>query len=205
MARRGGVHGARRRQRAGAPPRCITDSGSCRTYRRIVELDGREGLRDARRHPRPRGAERDRLEIPEPEVRHQGAHRPPLHPVRVCHIACEDTSHQAITATKDGVRHFEVVDSECVGCNLCMHVCPVEQCITMERVDSGDYANWTTHPNNPASADAGRVQARRHPRSTRRRLLDGVRRGRSSCIVAFRSTGPASVDAGADVLVECVR
>ena len=123
----------------------------------------------------------------------------------LCHIACEDTSHQAITATKDGVRHFEVVDSECVGCNLCMHVCPVEQCITMERVDSGDYANWTTHPNNPASADAGRVQARRHPRSTRRRLLDGVRRGRSSCIVAFRSTGPASVDAGADVLVECVR
>jgi len=36
-----------------------------------------------------------------------------------------------------------------------MHVCPVEQCITMERVDSGDYANWTTHPNNPASAEAG--------------------------------------------------
>jgi dihydropyrimidine dehydrogenase (NAD+) subunit PreA len=29
-------------------------------------------------------------------------------------------------------------------------VCPVEQCITMERVDSGEYANWTTHPNNPA-------------------------------------------------------
>ncbi len=51
---------------------------------------------------------------------------------------------------KDGVRHFEVVDSECVGCNLCMHVCPVEQCITMERVDNGEYANWTTHPNNPA-------------------------------------------------------
>lgn len=36
-----------------------------------------------------------------------------------------------------------------------MHVCPVEQCITMERVDAGDYANWTTHPNNPARADAG--------------------------------------------------
>jgi Formate hydrogenlyase subunit 6/NADH:ubiquinone oxidoreductase 23 kD subunit (chain I) len=47
------------------------------------------------------------------------------------------------------------MDSECVGCNLCMHVCPVEQCITMERVDSGEYANWTTHPNNPARVDAG--------------------------------------------------
>jgi len=25
----------------------------------------------------------------------------------------------------------------------------------MERVDSGEYANWTTHPNNPARVDAG--------------------------------------------------
>ena len=66
-----------------------------------------------------------------------------------CHIACEDTSHQAITKERDGVRMFEVVDEECVGCNLCMHVCPVDGCITMERVDDGSYRNWTTHPNNP--------------------------------------------------------
>jgi dihydropyrimidine dehydrogenase (NAD+) subunit PreA len=26
---------------------------------------------------------------------------------------------------------------ECVGCNLCALVCPVENCITMERVDTG--------------------------------------------------------------------
>lgn len=68
----------------------------------------------------------------------------------LCHIACEDTAHQAILKEKDGKRHFEVVDSECVGCNLCMHVCPVDNCITMQRVDNGSYANWTTHPNNPA-------------------------------------------------------
>ena len=67
----------------------------------------------------------------------------------LCHIACEDTSHQAITKEKAGKRHFEVVDEECVGCNLCMHVCPVDNCITMERVDKGGYSNWTTHPNNP--------------------------------------------------------
>jgi dihydropyrimidine dehydrogenase (NAD+) subunit PreA len=67
----------------------------------------------------------------------------------LCHIACEDTSHQAITREKDGVRFFEVIDEECVGCNLCMHVCPVDNCITMERVDDGSYRNWTTHPNNP--------------------------------------------------------
>jgi dihydropyrimidine dehydrogenase (NAD+) subunit PreA len=78
-----------------------------------------------------------------------------------CHIACEDTSHQAIMKEKDGKRHFEVMDDECVGCNLCVNVCPVENCITLEalptgsidertgRVVTGDYANWTTHPNNP--------------------------------------------------------
>lgn len=77
-----------------------------------------------------------------------------------CHIVCEDTSHQAIWAEKDGQRHFEVNDAECVGCNLCVSVCPVENCITMEQQTGGvdsrtgtpinpDYGNWTTHPNNP--------------------------------------------------------
>ena len=50
-----------------------------------------------------------------------------------CHIACEDTSHQAITKEKDGRRFFEVKDDECVGCNLCVEVCPVEDCITWSR------------------------------------------------------------------------
>ncbi|GAB4359244.1 MAG: NAD-dependent dihydropyrimidine dehydrogenase subunit PreA [Oricola sp.] len=77
-----------------------------------------------------------------------------------CHIACEDTSHQAITSMVDGQRHFEVIDAECVGCNLCVNVCPVENCITMEPISGVDprtgkpidpnYANWTEHPNNPA-------------------------------------------------------
>ncbi|MDY8109816.1 NAD-dependent dihydropyrimidine dehydrogenase subunit PreA [Fulvimarina sp. 2208YS6-2-32] len=78
-----------------------------------------------------------------------------------CHIACEDTSHQAITRQVDGRRHFEVIDAECVGCNLCVNVCPVEDCITMEAISGIDprtgkpandgYANWTTHPNNPSA------------------------------------------------------
>ena len=78
-----------------------------------------------------------------------------------CHIACEDTSHQAITATKDGQRHFEVKDEECVGCNLCVTVCPVPECITLRTLAAGEMdkrtgrpvpaaaADWTTHPNNP--------------------------------------------------------
>jgi dihydropyrimidine dehydrogenase (NAD+) subunit PreA len=79
-----------------------------------------------------------------------------------CYAACEDTSHQAI-AMKPG-RVFEVMDDECVACNLCVDVCPVNDCITMVpmvvgqtdprtgKVVSGDYANWTTHPNNPSVA-----------------------------------------------------
>ena len=78
-----------------------------------------------------------------------------------CHVVCEDTSHQAITALVDGVRRFEVKEEECVGCNLCVSICPVPECITMRvlapgEVDvrtgttvTGQYANWTTHPNNP--------------------------------------------------------
>ena len=80
-----------------------------------------------------------------------------------CHIACEDTSHQAITETVNGKRHFEVIDEECVGCNLCVTVCPVENCITMEHLTEGvdprtgkainpAYGNWTTHENNPMRA-----------------------------------------------------
>jgi dihydropyrimidine dehydrogenase (NAD+) subunit PreA len=69
----------------------------------------------------------------------------------LCHIACEDTAHQAIAALRnDGRRRYEVIEAECVGCNLCMHVCPVEGCITMKRVDTGKPAlDWTQHPNNP--------------------------------------------------------
>ncbi|WP_213685108.1 NAD-dependent dihydropyrimidine dehydrogenase subunit PreA [Roseicyclus sp.] len=81
-----------------------------------------------------------------------------------CYAACEDTSHQAISMSPERV--FEVMDDECVACNLCVNVCPVENCITMERMPAGsvdprtgatvsdDYANWTTHPNNPAARPA---------------------------------------------------
>ena len=77
-----------------------------------------------------------------------------------CYVACEDTSHQAIEMGEDRV--FRVKDEECVACNLCVNVCPVESCITMKELPLGTvdprtgrkvepYANWTTHPNNTAS------------------------------------------------------
>ena len=79
-----------------------------------------------------------------------------------CYAACEDTSHQAIGIRLEGGRRlFEVIDAECVACNLCVNVCPVEGCITMERlapgtvdprtgrVVSAEHGDWRTHPNNP--------------------------------------------------------
>ncbi|MGH1578428.1 NAD-dependent dihydropyrimidine dehydrogenase subunit PreA [Planktotalea sp.] len=81
-----------------------------------------------------------------------------------CFAACEDTSHQAIAMSEDRV--FSVIDDECVACNLCVNVCPIEGCITMEpmaagsidprtdRVVESEYANWTTHPNNPSATAA---------------------------------------------------
>ena len=69
----------------------------------------------------------------------------------LCYIACEDTSHQAIAALKVGAaRKYEVIDAECVGCNLCAHVCPVDHCITMEAQPAMTGAlTWKEHPNNP--------------------------------------------------------
>ncbi len=81
-----------------------------------------------------------------------------------CYAACEDTSHQAIAMSSD--RTFTVIDAECVACNLCVDVCPVQDCITMVALAPGtidprtgkvvqkDYANWTMHPNNPGAVAA---------------------------------------------------
>ncbi len=81
-----------------------------------------------------------------------------------CHIACEDTSHQAISASRGGKRWFEILEAECVGCNLCTSVCPVPQCITMRTLAPGEidtrtgqpvqggHGPWTDHPNNPMRA-----------------------------------------------------
>lgn len=69
-----------------------------------------------------------------------------------CHIACEDTSHQAIASLKqpDGTHKYEVIDDECVGCNLCQITCPVADCIEMVPMDTGKpFLNWTQDPRNP--------------------------------------------------------
>jgi dihydropyrimidine dehydrogenase (NAD+) subunit PreA len=78
----------------------------------------------------------------------------------LCYVACWDGAHQCIhmdprpggitvtpiakldpAHTNGGgtpaYRIPRVDEVECVGCNLCWLVCPVENCITMEQVDTG--------------------------------------------------------------------
>ncbi len=67
---------------------------------------------------------------------------------QLCYVACEDGAHQCIAsynvagngkknANGMSVHVPRILEDECVGCNLCALVCPVESCITMREVDTG--------------------------------------------------------------------
>ncbi|HEY9870806.1 MAG TPA: NAD-dependent dihydropyrimidine dehydrogenase subunit PreA [Candidatus Obscuribacterales bacterium] len=62
----------------------------------------------------------------------------------LCYIACNDAAHQCIDL-KDlklngevNERLWPVVrEEDCVGCDLCSRVCPVDDCITMVEIETG--------------------------------------------------------------------
>ena len=70
---------------------------------------------------------------------------------QLCYVACEDGAHQCIerapiaangTNGKKNAHNMDVhvpkiIDEECVGCNLCALVCPVDNCITMRQINTG--------------------------------------------------------------------
>jgi dihydropyrimidine dehydrogenase (NAD+) subunit PreA len=84
----------------------------------------------------------------------------------VCYVACNDGAHQAIAAHPDGRgrTRVEILEAKCVGCNLCSLVCPVDSCITMQRVDSvGDkILPYKEYAANPAAYPE--VKSNRHDR-----------------------------------------
>ena len=56
----------------------------------------------------------------------------------LCYVACNDTAHQCIEIARKGRnRKPHVIEEDCVGCNLCSLVCPVDGCITMKDVETG--------------------------------------------------------------------
>ena len=154
LARRGRVHGARRRQRAGLhrgddlrlQDRRGDDlraSPTGWTRRAIATLDDFIGRAVPQRH---------RLAVPQPQLRHQGAAstRTSASSAAAATSPARTPRTRRSPRMKDGVRHFEVMDDECVGCNLCVNVCPVEDCITMVPLAAGMLDERTGKRGRPA-------------------------------------------------------
>jgi dihydropyrimidine dehydrogenase (NAD+) subunit PreA len=111
----------------------------------------------------------------------------------LCYIACEDGCHQSIRwdripltdylaaersrngAIRSGgyevlpgagggsVNVFSVEEDTCVGCNMCSLVCPVEECITMCEVDTGQPPmSWNEYQAGLSLGSTVRIQPPRH-------------------------------------------
>ena len=89
-------------------------------------------------------------------------------------------------ATKNGKRHFEVIDDECVGCNLCVSVCPVPNCITHEARCSR--ARWTSG----RAAGVGRVRQLATTASRMNLGAAGSQRGTPGCADPSTQRRPAT-------------
>jgi dihydropyrimidine dehydrogenase (NAD+) subunit PreA len=82
-------------------------------------------------------------------------------------VACEDGAHQSIRLVKtNGAtgKVPEIIDEKCVGCNLCMLVCPVPGCITMETIETGRAPmSWRAYQEALGKGIACELPGERHP------------------------------------------
>jgi dihydropyrimidine dehydrogenase (NAD+) subunit PreA len=66
----------------------------------------------------------------------------------LCYIACNDAAHQCIdmfALKSNGVEKLQPVvrEHDCVGCDLCSRVCPVDDCISMVEIETGrPHISW---------------------------------------------------------------
>ncbi len=70
----------------------------------------------------------------------------------LCYVACNDGAHQSIEAKPrpEGRTDVRILEDHCVGCNLCSLVCPVYDCITMKKVETGrPPVNWKEYSSSP--------------------------------------------------------
>jgi len=111
----------------------------------------------------------------------------------LCYIACEDGCHQSIRwdrssvaeflaargsssgaacsgghdvlpgAGGDVINLFAIKEDACVGCNMCSLVCPVEGCITMHEVDTGQPPmTWNQYQAKLARGEVDPIQPPQH-------------------------------------------
>jgi dihydropyrimidine dehydrogenase (NAD+) subunit PreA len=111
----------------------------------------------------------------------------------LCYIACEDGCHQSIQVDRvrptdylatggsqegvirsggqiiipgaggDAVNVFSIKKDTCVGCNMCSLVCPVDGCISMEEVDTGQAPlSWNDYQAKLARGEVATIDPPRH-------------------------------------------
>ena len=148
-----------------APRSCTAASASsmtCATACRDISTKGPElGARACGTQHRPREA----LGTAGPELpRHRARRAESLHrlwPVlhRLQRWRAPSDRRQARRSRPYSGR---ILEHKCVGCNLCSLVCPVENCITMQRIDAFGDAQlpWTDYSKNPGSHP--HVRSNRH-------------------------------------------
>ncbi len=111
----------------------------------------------------------------------------------LCYIACEDGCHQSIRVKRvspadylasrgsqngvfrsggqiivpgaggDAINVFSIKEDTCVGCNMCSLVCPVEGCISMEEIDTGQLPlSWNEYQAKLARGEVATIEPPRH-------------------------------------------